>query len=184
MAAIKNTVIENKPNPTLIPWDIFKDAGLLKYLQNPPLCINKEKSPNDCWEETTLLYWQSEAQILNSVPKLIKDILSLILVEKELPLITIVKYLSPAYQEGVLKYYRESWRCGFPITVLLGALQRHFLAHLNGEIFDIETIETFKIKKTHIGAVLFCLLSLYHTIRIYPGKYDDRDFLLKGGEIK
>lgn len=42
-----------------------------------------------------------------------------------LPMDILIKYLVPAYEEGVLKYARESWRGGFYVSVLVDAALRH-----------------------------------------------------------
>ena len=91
-----------------------------------------------------------------------------------LPLDVYAKYQVPAYLEGLQKYSRESWRAGFPVSVMIDALLRHITAfYYHGEDFDPEAEERFGIKKHHIGAAMFCLTSIAHTLETRPD-LDDR----------
>jgi len=42
-----------------------------------------------------------------------------------LPLDLLSKYLVPAYEEGVKKYNRESWRDGFHTSIMIDSVLRH-----------------------------------------------------------
>lgn len=91
-----------------------------------------------------------------------------------LPMDLLIEYLEPAYREGILKYYRESWREGFHTTIMFDALQRHLTKFFyEGEEFDQESFERFGIKKTHLGASLFCILAILNTLKTKP-ELDDR----------
>ena len=86
-----------------------------------------------------------------------------------LPLDVLADMLCPAYEEGVEKYERESWREGFQTSILMDACLRHLKAfYYNREDFDPERPE-----KHHLGAALFCLISMYHSWENYP-EMDDR----------
>jgi hypothetical protein len=83
-------------------------------------------------------------------------------------------FLEPTYQEGLVKYSRESWREGFPITVMMDALKRHMTAFFyDGEDYDLESKEKYGIKKHHLGAALFCVLCMCDTVKNHP-ELDDR----------
>ena len=45
-----------------------------------------------------------------------------------IPLDVLIKYLEPAYQEGLIKYERESWRRGFNTSILIDSALRHISA--------------------------------------------------------
>ena len=96
-----------------------------------------------------------------------KDRMSLI------PMDVLRKYLTPAYEEGVIKYERESWRNGFQVTVMADAALRHLEAFFyRGEDFDPDA-EKLGIKKHHLGGALFSILSILHTLDTRP-ELDDR----------
>ncbi len=89
------------------------------------------------------------------------------------------EFLTPAYDEGVLKYFRESWRLGFKTSTMADALKRHFTEFFyKGKDFDQEALEKFGIKKHHLGAVLFCTLCMLDTFKNHP-ELDDRPCKLK-----
>jgi hypothetical protein len=91
-----------------------------------------------------------------------------------LPWDIIANLVTPAYEEGTLKYVRESWREGFQMSVMYDAAQRHINAfYFDKEKYDQETLEKYKIKKHHIGAAIFCLLAMYWTSITRP-ELDDR----------
>jgi hypothetical protein len=105
--APKNTALENKPKPSLIPFDI---------------CI---------------------------------------------------EYDEPAYQEGLIKYYRESWRKGFPISEMYDAAVRHleqFFYHMQDYDPDAEKLG---IKKHHLAGARFSIACMLQTLRDHP-EMDDR----------
>jgi len=79
----------------------------------------------------------------------------------------------PAYREGIIKYIRESWRDGFPITVMMDALKRHMTQfYYDGEDFDTDA-EKYGVKKHHLGGALFCILCMCDTVKNHP-ELDDR----------
>lgn len=92
-----------------------------------------------------------------------------------LPMDVLIKYVVPAYQEGLQKYERESWRRGFHTSTLLAACQRHLAAYTGGEDYDPEPKEKFDIDKHHLGAAIFCLLSILHSNEHHPELDDRRD---------
>ena len=94
-----------------------------------------------------------------------------------LPLDVLIKHLVPAYEEGLLKYEKESWRKGFPVSTMIDACLRHINEfYWKGEDFDEETLEKYGITKHHLGAATFCLVSTLHTLDNYP-ESDDRPCL-------
>ncbi len=91
-----------------------------------------------------------------------------------LPFDILQELLTPAYFEGTLKYERESWRLGFPASKMMDACLRHLIKfYYEGEDFDKETKEQFNIEKHHLGAAIFCLLSMYWSIKV-DKELDDR----------
>ena len=93
----------------------------------------------------------------------------------ELPLDLLAELLCPAYKEGSLKkYYRNSWRKGFKMTVMFAACLRHLSKFFfKREVYDQETLEKYGIKKHHLGAAMFCIISLYNDFKYHPHN-DDR----------
>lgn len=90
-----------------------------------------------------------------------------------LPMDILIKYVVPAYEEGVRKYHRESWRGGFHTSVLVDAALRHIVAFFwSGEDWDPDAAKV-GIKKHHLAAAVFCLLSILHTLDARP-ELDDR----------
>lgn len=91
-----------------------------------------------------------------------------------IPMDILINVLEPAYREGLLKYERESWRKGFKTTDMMDALQRHITAFFyGGEEFDKQTLEEYGIEKHHLGAAIFCLISMYNSVKSFP-ELDDR----------
>ncbi len=91
----------------------------------------------------------------------------------------IEEFLTPAFEEGLEKYFRESWRLGFSTSTMHSALKRHLTAYFyKGEDWDQETLETYGIRKHHLGAVIFCALCMLDTYKNHPEK-DDRPCKLK-----
>lgn len=96
----------------------------------------------------------------------------------ELPLDLLAELLCPAYKEGtVFKYYRNSWRLGFKLSVQMSALLRHISAfYYYREDYDQDTLKHFNHKKHHIGAAIFCLICMYNSLQIDPERFDDRPY--------
>lgn len=87
-----------------------------------------------------------------------------------LPMDLLKKYLVPAYEEGILKYGRETWRGGFETSVMIDALLRHVEAfYWQGQDVDPDS----QTGKHHLAGVLFCVLSILHTRETRP-ELDDR----------
>ena len=87
----------------------------------------------------------------------------------------IIEMCCPAYLEGTIKYVRESWRHGFEMSNMYDACQRHLTKFFYlCEDYDQETWETYKIKKHHLGAAIFCIISMYWTQKIGRKDLDDR----------
>lgn len=90
-----------------------------------------------------------------------------------IPLDVLIRHLCPAYEEGVLKYQRESWRKGFCVSTMIDAAQRHISDFFyRGEDFDPDAAK-LGIKKHHLAGAIFSLLSILHTLETRP-ELDDR----------
>ncbi|MCP3966700.1 MAG: hypothetical protein GY718_10170 [Lentisphaerae bacterium] len=86
-----------------------------------------------------------------------------------LPLDILAEMLCPAFQEGLEKYYRESWREGFQTSVMMDACLRHLSAfYYEREAFDPKYPE-----KHHLGAAVFCLIAMYNSWKNHE-ELDDR----------
>lgn len=97
-----------------------------------------------------------------------------------LPMDILLEFVEPAYQEGVQKYVRESWRRGFNVTDLIDAMFRHVNKFMAGEDYDPES-EGYGVKKHHLAAAVFCCLSAMHTCKYH--KHLDNRFDLKTGKF-
>ncbi|MDX9788994.1 MAG: DUF5664 domain-containing protein [Desulfobacterales bacterium] len=83
------------------------------------------------------------------------------------PMDLVLRYVPAAYQEGVVKYKRESWRGGFKVSVLVNAIARHLVCFFwGGEDLDREAVEKYGIRKTHMAAIIFCCLSILWTLEV------------------
>jgi len=101
-----------------------------------------------------------------------------------LPMDILIECLVPAYEEGIIKYERESWRRGFKITEMRDAAERHMTAFFDlCEDYDVEAKEKFNIDKHHLGGAIFSLLSAFHTMK-YHSELDDRRSPVNGQLIK
>ena len=97
-----------------------------------------------------------------------------------IPLDLLRDFLLPAYEEGFVKYFRESWRKGFKTSDMFDACQRHLTQYFyEQEDNDQETLEKYGIKKHHLGAVLFCVLCMCDTAKNHP-ELDDRKSIFNG----
>ena len=92
-----------------------------------------------------------------------------------IPMDILEKYLTAAYEEGLIKYERESWRRGFVVTEMADAIKRHLKSFLSGEDLDQEALELYGIEKTHLAAIMFCCASALHTLEYHPQLDDRRD---------
>jgi len=100
-----------------------------------------------------------------------------------IPLDLLIEFLVPAYEEGLIKYHRDSWREGFTTTHMVGAHLRHLKDYMKGEDFDQDTWKEFKMKKHHLGAMLFCILCMCDTFKNHPD-LDDRRHLISNLNIE
>lgn len=110
-----------------------------------------------------------------AAPKIVKDKPQPTL----LPMDILLEFVEPAYQEGVIKYVRESWRRGFKILDIMDALERHKIKFMAGEDLDPEAVEVYGVQKTHLAAMVFCCLSALHTLKYHP-ELDNRFDLSTG----
>ncbi len=90
-----------------------------------------------------------------------------------IPMDILMEFLPPAYEEGILKYERESWRRGFKVTEMVDAAQRHLtdFSHKN-EDYD-PSAEKLGVMKHHLSGTIFSCLSILHTLK-YHSEFDDR----------
>ena len=86
-----------------------------------------------------------------------------------IPLDVIADMLCPAYEEGLEKYHRESWRKGFKQSVMMDACQRH----LRKFFYEKEDFDPEYPEKHHLGAALFCIISMYNSWKNH-NELDDR----------
>jgi hypothetical protein len=90
-----------------------------------------------------------------------------------LPLDLLETLLVPAYEEGLVKYPRESWRAGFKTSRVMRAALRHITeCYYKGIDYDPDA-ESIGITKHHLGGAIFSLICMYDTIINHP-KLDDR----------
>lgn len=95
-----------------------------------------------------------------------------------LPLDILLRYMEPAYREGLKKYYRESWRLGFPVSVMIDAAMRHITEFFyEKQDFDPDA-EKLGIVKHHLAGAIFSLLCVLQTLEKHP-HLDDRFFPIK-----
>lgn len=87
-----------------------------------------------------------------------------------IPMDILTEYLTPAYNEGIEKYERESWRRGFPVSEMIDACKRHTDAFFHGNE-DIDPDST--TEKHHLAGAIFSLISALHTLKYHP-ELDDR----------
>lgn len=81
-----------------------------------------------------------------------------------IPFDLIFEFLPNAYEEGLIKYYRESWRLGFKTTDMFKSTMRHLIAYRYGEDYDKEA-EKLGIKKHHLAGALFSILCMLDTFK-------------------
>lgn len=85
-----------------------------------------------------------------------------------IPFDVLIKHLCPAYEEGLIKYQRESWRLGFLISNLFDAAIRHLNAfYYLGEDYDPDAAK-IGITKHHLAGALFSIISILHTLDTRP----------------
>lgn len=82
------------------------------------------------------------------------------------------EFVVPAYEEGILKYERDSWRRGFKVSEMMDACERHMEAFFEQcEDMDPDAV----VPKHHLGGAIFSLLSALHTLKYHPELDDRRD---------
>jgi len=87
----------------------------------------------------------------------------------------LAQYLTPAYMEGLIKYYKESWKEGFTTSEMFAGTMRHLIAYRSGEDFDPAAAE-LGIEKHHLGGALFCILCMLDTFTNHK-ELDDRGMI-------
>jgi len=85
----------------------------------------------------------------------------------------IAKHLPQAYEEGLIKYYKRSWKLGFTTTSMFAGAMRHLIAYRDGENYDPSAQELGVIKH-HLSGALFCILCMLDTYDNHP-ELDDRE---------
>lgn len=91
-----------------------------------------------------------------------------------LPMDVLQKFVLPAYEEGIIKYKRESWRRGFMVSELVDAAQRHIESFFYScEDFDPDSFKENGVVKHHLAGAIFSLISILHTLENHPD-LDDR----------
>lgn len=90
-----------------------------------------------------------------------------------LPLDLLETLLVPAYEEGLKKYPRESWRQGFKASRMMRSHLRHLTAcYYGGVDYDFDA-EKLGVIKHHLGGAIFSLICMYDTLINHP-ELDDR----------
>lgn len=84
----------------------------------------------------------------------------------------IAKYMPPVYEEGLIKYYKESWKKGFTTSEMFAGSLRHLFAYRAGEDYDPSAAK-LGIKKHHLAGALFCIFCMLDTFENHP-ELDDR----------
>lgn len=98
----------------------------------------------------------------------------------DLPFDVFLKYQTKAYDEGVVKYMRESWRKGFPVSIMIDAALRHIIEFFwqkkDEDVFVYldDNGEEQKVVKHHLTGAIFCLTCILQTIETRP-ELDDRN---------
>lgn len=90
-----------------------------------------------------------------------------------IPMDVLIKYLVPAYEEGLIKYDRESWRKGFLISDVIDSAIRHIDDFwYRGNDLDEGALK-LGIEKHPLAGAIFSLISALHTLEHRP-ELDDR----------
>ncbi len=79
----------------------------------------------------------------------------------------IAKHLPQAFEEGVIKYYKESWKLGFTTTSMFSATMRHLIAYRDGENYD-PSAQELGIIKHHLAGALFSIIMMLDTFDNHP----------------
>lgn len=80
------------------------------------------------------------------------------------PMVAVLEY-------GTLKYARDNWKKGLPITEIMDSMMHHQAALLRGEDYDPES------GLPHVGHILCNAMFLSHMLHYHPSKsvFDDRN---------
>lgn len=89
-----------------------------------------------------------------------------------IPFGLIAEYLTPAYMEGLIKYYRESWKLGFTTSTMFAGCMRHLTAYIDGENYDPEAAK-LGVNKHHLAGAIFCIICMLDTFKNHQ-ELDDR----------
>lgn len=84
----------------------------------------------------------------------------------------LAEFLPNAYEEGLIKYYKESWKKGFLTCDMFAATMRHLIAYRSGEDYDPAAAK-LGIKKHHLAGALFSILCMLDTFKNHK-ELDDR----------
>jgi len=122
---------------------------------------------SSCIKDKKFPAWEADEPIKKNAPKNNKKEnkpdMSL------LPLDLLTELLCPAYEVGIKKYWRDSWREGFKSTIMFAACLRHMTAFFfKGEDYDPDALKNQKIKVHHLGSAIFCLISMYDSWKNHP----------------
>ncbi len=91
-----------------------------------------------------------------------------------IPMDILIEFLVPAYEEGLIKYEKESWRRGFKISELMDAVDRHKSAFFHErKDLDETAMSEYGIEKHHLAGAIFSLIAALHTLKYHP-ELDDR----------
>ena len=85
----------------------------------------------------------------------------------------LARHLPQAYEEGLIKYYKESWKLGFTTTSMYAAAMRHLIAYRSGEDYD-PSAKALGVDKHHLAGALFSILCMLDTFDNFP-ELDDRN---------
>ena len=93
-----------------------------------------------------------------------------------LPMDVLTKYLIPAYEEGLVHYYRDSWREGIPVSQTIAAALRHIEDFYWQRVdWDASALKAGVVKH-HLAGAIFSLLTALHTMEYHP-QLDDRGYV-------
>ena len=96
-----------------------------------------------------------------------------------IPIDVLIDYLEPAYREGLIKYYRESWRRGFWVSDMIDAAIRH----INAFFYEKEDLDPdagkLGIVKHHLAGAIFSLICILQTLEKHPHLDDRFDLTMK-----
>jgi hypothetical protein len=83
---------------------------------------------------------------------------------------TALRELAFVMAGGAVKYARNNWKKGAPITEVEDCLMRHLLAYHNCDTTDAES------KRHHMAHVIFNAAGIIEIEAMHGDKFDDRDW--------